>query len=121
LPYQKNGLFIAIGDSGIGIKASLAKRYNTSDWSDSLAIRNSVQKGCSAYSARGLGLTFALKTVKKYGGTISIRSNSGRLNINDRIQEKNITYIPGTHISIYLPVDLSNWRPNYSFAYTLMA
>lgn len=93
---------IGVGDSGIGIKQSLSKRYDTKRWTDAMAIRNALKPHFSRLEGRGLGLTRVKEIAEKYNGTLLLRSNKGLVTFQRRIASRTTTAFPGTQVSIYL-------------------
>lgn len=97
-----NYVIIGVCDLGIGIKKSLSCRYNVSLWNHREVIRNALQLGTSRYIDRGKGLYRVTEIVKKYCGTLIIRSGSGRVEIGKRNSSITVPYFPGTQIYILL-------------------
>lgn len=97
---NKRYLMIGVGDLGIGIKDSLGKIYDVSEWSDIKAISQSIQKGCSCLSARGMGLYLVPKIMKDYNSELYIKSGNGRVCLTHKNRSDNTEYFPGTQISV---------------------
>lgn len=70
---------IAVGDLGMGIRASLAGRYDVSAWSHGHAIGQAVKKAVSRDAARGLGLTVVRSICDDCDGSLHIRSGDSRV------------------------------------------
>jgi signal transduction histidine kinase len=109
----KNVVKIAVMDSGIGIKESLAVKYSAryKNWSDLIAIKLALFEGASRYDdiGRGHGLTGVRKLVQKWDGKFTIRSGAAKVGIvpewdTTRFQQSSsLSFFPGTQISIILP------------------
>ena len=70
---------IAVCDLGIGIRESLATRYDVSEWSHEKAITNAVKKTFSRDTARGLGLYVVRTICDDCDGSLHIRSGDSRV------------------------------------------
>jgi signal transduction histidine kinase len=94
---------IGVGDLGIGIKRSLAHRYEVEGWTHAQAILNSLKKNCSRDPARGLGLYVVEQICRRYGGNLNIKSGDTRVYIRGRrhFEHRSATF-PGTLLSISL-------------------
>lgn len=94
---------IGVGDLGIGIKKSLAHRYEVEDWTHAQAILNSLKKNCSRDPARGLGLYVVEQICRRYDGNLQIKSGDTRVYIRGRRHfEHRSAFFPGTLLSISL-------------------
>ena len=94
---------IGVGDLGIGIRESLAVRYDVSEWTHATAITNAVRKQFSRDPTRGLGLYVVQRICHEYGGGLHIRSGDARVYIRGRSFYRNETApFPGTQVSITL-------------------
>ncbi len=94
---------IGVGDLGIGIRESLAVRYDVSAWTHATAITNAVRKQFSRDPTRGLGLYVVQRICHEYGGGLHIRSGDARVYIRGRSFYRNETVpFPGTQVSITL-------------------
>ncbi len=99
----KKFAIIGVCDLGIGIRGSLAMRYNVSAWTHATAIANAVRKQFSRDPTRGLGLYVVNRICHDYGGGLHIRSGDARVYIRGRSAYRNETApFPGTQISITL-------------------
>ena len=99
----KKFAIIGVGDLGIGIRESLATRYDVSNWSHATAITNAVRKQFSRDPTRGLGLYVVNRICGIYGGSLHIRSGNARVYFRSRSVYRNeIASFPGTQISITL-------------------
>lgn len=94
---------IGVGDLGIGIRESLAARYDVSDWTHATAITNALRKQFSREPTRGLGLYVVQRICHDYGGGMHIRSGDARVTVRGRSLFRSETApFPGTQISIML-------------------
>ena len=99
----KKFAIIGVGDLGIGIRGSLAMRYDVSAWTHATAIVNAVRKQFSRDPTRGLGLYVVNRICHDYGGGLHIRSGDARVYIRGRSVYRNETApFPGTQLSITL-------------------
>jgi hypothetical protein len=94
---------IAVCDLGIGIRESLAQRYDVSAWSHGSAITNAVKKTFSRDTARGLGLYVVRTICDDCQGSLHIRSGDSRVYFRGNNAR---TYgsgdFPGSQVSITL-------------------
>lgn len=97
-----NYVVIGVCDLGIGIKKSLSYRYNVIQHNHPNAIQHALELGTSRLPDRGKGLYRVTEIVKKYHGTLIIRSGSGRVEIGKRIFSLIVPYFPGTQIYLCL-------------------
>lgn len=93
---------IAVGDTGRGIPSSLHNKYpqvgQPSDY-----LKKSLESGITSRDfCNGLGLYQVQHLVRNGGGTLTIRSDTAMLQINDGkvYQWDNLTYVPGTQVFI---------------------
>lgn len=94
---------IGVGDLGIGIKKSLAQRYEVGEWTHGQAILNALKKNCSRDPSRGLGLYVVEQICRRYGGSLHLKSGDTRVYIRGRRHtEYPSAYFPGTLLSISL-------------------
>jgi anti-sigma regulatory factor (Ser/Thr protein kinase) len=95
-------LQVGVADLGIGLKGSLASRYDVAAWSDAEAILQAVRPGVSRFdSRRGIGLTQALETARRFDGTLLLRSGTARVQLPDR-RSWTGSLFPGTQIALEL-------------------
>jgi hypothetical protein len=93
---------VGVADLGVGIKASLAERYDVAAWSDAEAILFAVRPGVSRFGLRrGIGLTQALETARRCDGVLAIRSGTARVALPDR-RSATGSLFPGTQIALEL-------------------
>jgi hypothetical protein len=99
----KKYVVIGVGDLGIGIKKSLAHRFDVGQWSHGTAIVNSLRKHVSRDEARGLGLYIVNSICHQYNGSLHLRSGDTRVYIRRGRQAQYLaSYFPGTMLSIVL-------------------
>ncbi len=103
-----NVVKIAVMDLGVGFRASISERIPVKDDFD--ALEKALLHGVSRHldEGRGHGLAAVRKFVGKWNGKITIRSGSAKLSIIPdwafgRRKEMNLSYFPGSQISIMLP------------------
>lgn len=102
--YPKTGeLVIAIGDTGIGIRDSLAPVHSTKDDLD--AISQAVKRGVTrTEDARGDGLTDVVESVGKLHGSVVIRSGAGALTFySSRVRRARVMPQQGTLVGAKIP------------------
>lgn len=93
---------IAVGDTGRGIPDSLRRKYpqvgQSSDY-----LKKSLESGITSRDiGNGLGLYQVQHLVRNGGGTLTIRSDTAMLQINEGkiYQWDNLTRVPGTQVFI---------------------
>jgi hypothetical protein len=97
---ERRSVTIAVADLGIGIRGSLAQRYELSDWSDVEAILHAARPGYSRCEGRrGIGLTQALTVARRFDGSLTIRSGSARVHFADR-RFHLVAPFPGVQIAL---------------------
>lgn len=100
---KKKFAIIGVCDLGIGIRKSLASRFDVSSWTHAQAIGNAIRKEFSREPTRGLGLYIVRQICQAYKGSIHIRSGDSRVYLRGKR-----TYVhpsvpfPGTQVSITL-------------------
>jgi signal transduction histidine kinase len=100
---KRKYVIIAVADIGIGIRASLAKRFrDATRWTHLQSIVNALQKEYSSRPERGLGLFMVSKIVGKHDGSLHIRSGDARLYLRHRARGIPVGDFPGTQLSISL-------------------
>ena len=109
-------VYIAVSDLGIGIEASLCKRFNPVDVgcnSGSDFIIHALKKGVSSRTeTRGIGLSDVSRKVGRARGILFIRSCSSRvMYVNGELKEKDddLVHIPGVQVYITVFGD-ANWQ-----------
>ena len=99
----KKFAIVGVGDLGIGIRGSLALRYDVASWSHGKAIANALRRQFSRDPTRGLGLYVVNRVCRDYGGSLHIRSGDTRVYVRGRsVVPIRIASFPGTQISIKL-------------------
>jgi hypothetical protein len=99
----KKFAIIGVCDLGIGIRQSLAGRFDVSNWTHSQAIANAVRKEFSREIARGLGLYIVNQICRQYRGSLHIRSGDARVYFRGkRSYVHPSTPFSGTQVSITL-------------------
>ena len=106
--FRRNYVVIGVCDLGIGIKKSLSYRYNVNQCNHPNAIQHALELGTSRLPDRGKGLYRVIEIVKKYRGTLIIRSGSGYVEIGKRTHSTIVPHFPGTQI--YLRLQQKNER-----------
>ncbi|MCS6845402.1 MAG: hypothetical protein NZ528_13945 [Caldilineales bacterium] len=94
---------LAVVDPGIGIRASLGRRYQEAErWAHSVAIEQALGGLSSRPSGGGVGLRSVQAVVRRYGGELVIRSGDARIVLNADRQPLALTGTPfvGTQVGI---------------------
>ncbi len=100
---RKKFAIIGVCDLGMGIKESLATRFDVSDWTDARAITNAVRKEFSRETARGLGLYVVNQICQQHNGSLHIRSGNTRVYFRGkRTHVHPSSEFGGTQVSITL-------------------
>ena len=99
----KKFAIIAVCDLGIGIRESLATRYDTAEWTHARAIGNAVRKEFSREATRGLGLYIVNRICREHRGSLHIRSGDARVYFRGKRGTVHTSApFPGTQVSITL-------------------
>ncbi len=101
-------VLVAIADGGVGVRKTLSRnpahaRYTATD---NDALRHALKMGVSATGeiGRGGGLTLVAQKAAEAGGSLSIRSGSGRITVyRNRKNSRNVPAFPGTFVRVSLP------------------
>ena len=101
---------IAVGDLGMGIRASLSQRYPKKFLNDEIAIRRAFDPAMSRFENRGWGLTQVRSITEKYNGTLWARSGQGLVKFHRQFTSHRTHPFPGTQISIYLEARMPQRR-----------
>lgn len=101
-------IIISIADGGAGIRQTLSRNpaYADHTETDNDAIRHALEMGVSATGeiGRGGGLTLVAQIAARGGGSLSIRSDAGRVTVyKDRKNSRNVPPFPGTFVRVSLP------------------
>jgi anti-sigma regulatory factor (Ser/Thr protein kinase)/anti-anti-sigma regulatory factor len=94
---------LAVVDSGLGIRASLARRYpEAAAWPHAEAIQRALGGLSSRPSGGGAGLRSVDAVVRRYAGRLVIRSDSDRLSISADQRPRTLSgaSFPGTQVGI---------------------
>ncbi len=100
---------VVVGDRGRGIRGTLSRHRDHADlMSDVEAIGRSVEPGTSEYDdpTHGTGLYHLLRLARLHGGTVHIRSGSGKLYSRAGHAEAMLLTVPtlgGTQFSLAFP------------------
>ncbi|MDA0746298.1 MAG: ATP-binding protein [bacterium] len=99
----KKFAIIGVCDLGIGIRHSLASRYDVEQWTHAQAIGNAVRKEFSRETARGLGLYIVNQICQQYRGSLHIRSGDTRVYFRGKRSYTHVSAsFGGTQVSITL-------------------
>lgn len=101
-------VIVAIADGGPGIRQTLARNPANADFtgSDNDALRHAMKMGVSSSGevGRGGGLTLVSQIAARAGGSLSLRSGSGRVTAyKDRKDSRKVPDFPGTFVRVSLP------------------
>lgn len=102
-------VIISIADGGPGIRQTLTRNpaYGDHTGTDNEAIRHALQMGVTSTAeiGRGGGLTLVAQLSARSGGSLSIRSGSGRVTVNkeEKQRPRNVPDFPGTFVRVSLP------------------
>lgn len=101
-------VLVAIADGGPGIRETLARNPANADFvgSDNDALRHAMKMGVSSSGevGRGGGLNLVSQIAARAGGSLSLRSGSGRVTAyKDRTNSRNVPAFPGTFVRVSLP------------------
>lgn len=94
---------IGVVDMGIGIRQSLASRFDVSDWTHAQAITRALRKNVSRDPQRGIGLYVVSNICAEHEGALHIRSGDARVYVKGtRIHSSVSPAFPGTQIGLTL-------------------
>jgi hypothetical protein len=106
-------LIISVADVGTGFRGSLADTHATrfgNRWGDATALEAAFIHGLTRFpdSGRGQGIQQIRKQVRRWEGSISIRSGSARIADvppwdDSPPMEDNLAHFPGAQINLILP------------------
>jgi hypothetical protein len=101
-------VLVAIADGGVGVRETLSRnpKYAKYTTSDNDAIRHALKMGVSGTGevGRGGGLAVVGQIAARAGGSLSLRSGSGRITYyGDRTNSRNVPTFPGTFVRVSLP------------------
>src|ERR687893_1559055 len=101
-------VLIAIADGGIGVRETLSRnpKYAEHTEADNEALRHALKMGVSGTGeiGRGGGLAVVGQIAARAGGSLSLRSGSGRVTFyGNRTNSRNVPTFPGTFVRVSLP------------------
>jgi len=101
-------VLIAIADGGIGVRETLSRNpeYAEHTETDNEALRHALKMGVSGTGeiGRGGGLAVVGQIAARAGGSLSLRSGSGRVTAyGNRTNSRNVPTFPGTFVRVSLP------------------
>jgi len=101
-------VLVAIADGGVGIRKTLSRNEKHAEHTttDNDAIRHALKMGVSGSGelGRGGGLTLVAQISGRAGGSLSLRSGSGRVTAyHDRKNSRTVPDFPGTFVRVSLP------------------
>lgn len=101
-------VLIAIADGGPGVRETLSRnpKYAEHTTTDNDALRHAMMMGVSGTGelGRGGGLALVAQISGRAGGSLSLRSGTGRVTAyEDRKNSRNVPFFPGTFVRVSLP------------------
>lgn len=101
-------VLIAIADGGVGIRRTLLRNPALAEHvvTDNDALRHALEMGVSGTGevGRGGGLTLVAQIATRSGGSLSLRSGTGRVTVYEsRRNSRNVPDFPGTFVRVSLP------------------
>jgi len=113
---QGEEVLVAIADGGVGVRETLSRnpKYAESTGTDNDALRHALQMGVSGTGeiGRGGGLAVVAQISARAGGSLSLRSGSGRITYyGDRTNSRNVPSFPGTFVRVSLPRIVGSDQP----------
>ena len=101
-------VLVAIADGGVGVRETLSRnpKYSEHTKSDNDALRHALKMGVSGTGevGRGGGLAVVGQISARAGGSLSLRSGSGRVTYyGDRTNSRNVPAFPGAFVRVSLP------------------
>ena len=101
-------VLVAIADGGVGVRQTLSKneKYAEQTTTDNDALRCAMMMGVSGTGelGRGGGLALVAQISGRAGGSLSLRSGSGRVTAyHDRKNSRAVPEFPGTFVRVSLP------------------
>src|SRR5829696_2438911 len=105
---QGEEVLVAIADGGVGVRETLSRNPNYAKFTetDNDALRHALKMGVSGTGevGRGGGLAVVGQISARAGGSLSLRSASGRVTYyGDRTSSRNVSDFPGTFVRVSLP------------------
>ena len=101
-------VLVAIADGGPGVRETLSRNpaYAEHTKTDNEALRHALKMGVTGTGeiGRGGGLAVVGQIAARAGGSLSLRSCSGRVtHYGDRTNSRNVPRFPGTFVRVSLP------------------
>ena len=101
-------VLIAIADGGVGVRETLSRnpKYAQETATDNDAMRHALEMGVSGTGeiGRGGGLALVAGIAARSGGSLSLRSGTGRVTVYEsRKNSRNVPQFPGTFVRVSLP------------------
>ncbi len=101
-------VLIAIADGGVGVRETLSRNPALAEYTttDNDAIRHALEMGVSGTGelGRGGGLALVAQIAARSGGSLSLRSGTGRITVyQSRKNSRNVPPFPGTFVRVSLP------------------
>ena len=101
-------VLIAIADGGVGVRETLSRnpKYAQETATDNDAMRHALEMGVSGTGeiGRGGGLALVAGIAARSGGSLSLRSGTGRVTVYEsRKNSRNVPEFPGTFVRVSLP------------------
>jgi hypothetical protein len=101
-------VLISIADGGAGVRETLSRnpRYAEHTRTDTDALRHALKMGVSGTGelGRGGGLALVAQISGRAGGSLSLRSGSGRVTVyEERKNSRSVPGFPGTFVRVSLP------------------
>ena len=101
-------VLIAIADGGPGVRETLARNLALAEYTttDNDALRHALEMGVSGTGeiGRGGGLALVAGIAARSGGSLSLRSGSGRVTVyENRKNSRHVPEFPGTFVRVSLP------------------
>ena len=101
-------VLIAIADGGPGVRETLARNPALAEYTttDNDALRHALEMGVSGTGeiGRGGGLALVAGIAARSGGSLSLRSGSGRVTVyENRKNSRHVPEFPGTLVRVSLP------------------
>jgi hypothetical protein len=109
-------VLVAIADGGVGVRETLSRNpaYAEHTTTDNDALRHALEMGVSGTGeiGRGGGLALVAMIAARSGGSLSLRSGTGRVTVYEsRKNSRNVPLFPGTFVRVSLPRPLQEKLP----------
>ena len=101
-------VLVSIADGGVGVRETLSRNASYAEFTetDNDALRHALKMGVTGTGeiGRGGGLAVVGQIAARAGGSLSLRSGSGRVTFyGDRTNSRNVPPFPGTFVRVSLP------------------